>query len=170
MIPRLANRTPRTRAVRGNTGDPRLESLAAEFALLAQRRSRAVHQIETLDQQRATAALGFARLQKRITWLMERMNALSADPADPAALEPEQTHQYPAHQQPGNQPSGPQRMAQQYQAQQYPSPQHAAVTRPVKPAAAGHGNDALAAIGRKWAATHPAATDHHTPPRRIRRP
>jgi hypothetical protein len=48
MIPRLANRTPRTRAARSNTGDPRLESLAAEFALLAQRRSRAVHRLETL--------------------------------------------------------------------------------------------------------------------------
>ena len=73
------------RGPRSNAGDPRLESLAAEFALLAQRRSRAVHQLEMLDQQRATAALAFAKLQKRINWLMERMSALSADPAEPAA-------------------------------------------------------------------------------------
>jgi hypothetical protein len=79
MMPRLANRTPRLRAVRGNSGDPRLESLAAEFALLAQRRSRAVHEMQVLDQQRATAAAGFARLQKRMAWLVDRMDRLSPD-------------------------------------------------------------------------------------------
>lgn len=142
MIPRLANRTPRTRAVRVNAGDPRLESLAAEFALLAQRRSRAVHQLEMLDQQRATAALAFAKLQKRINWLMEHMSALSADLAEPAVPEPEPVRQQP----------------------QAGRPNAAA------PANAAHGNAALAAIGRKWAATQPAYTDHHTPPRRTKRP
>jgi hypothetical protein len=146
MIPRLANRTPRTRAVRVNAGDPRLESLAAEFALLAQRRSRAIHQLETLDQQRATDALAFARLQKRINWLMEHMSELSAELAEPAAPEPEPVRQHP---QPGR-PNA--------------TPGNASSGNAVP------GNAALAAIGRKWAATQPAYTDHHTPPRRTKRP
>ena len=44
MIPRLAEPHAAHARGHGNAGDPRLESLAAEFALLAQRRSRAVHQ------------------------------------------------------------------------------------------------------------------------------
>jgi hypothetical protein len=150
MIPRLANRTPRTRAVRANSGDPRLESLAAEFALLAQRRSRAIHQIETLDQQRAAAVMGFAKLQKRITWLMEHMSALSTDPREPVALEPE--------------PAPPPAV------QQYPAHHHAGVARPAKPVAPAHGSASPSAIGRKWIATQPPYTDHFSPPGRIRRP
>jgi hypothetical protein len=111
MMPRLANRTPRPRAVRGNSGDPRLESLAAEFALLAQRRSRAVHELQVLDQQRATAAAGFARLQRRMAWLVDRMDRLSPDLRDTP--------------QPNNKPEMP-----------------------------ALSNDALAAIGREWVASH----------------
>lgn len=79
MIPRLASSPPRTRPVRANMGQPRLESLAAEFALLTQRRSRAIHELELLDQQRANTAAVLLKLQKRISWIMDRMDALGPD-------------------------------------------------------------------------------------------
>ncbi len=91
MIPRLANRAPRMRAVRGIMGEPGLESLAAEFALLAQRRSKAIHQMELLDHQRAAAAASFAKLQKRAAWLLERMESYTPElrAAPPAPPEPQ---------------------------------------------------------------------------------
>lgn len=85
MIPRPASRSARTRPVRGNLHQPRLESLAAEFALLTQRRARAIHQINLLDQQRAAAADGFHKLQTRIAWLMQRMDALNPELREPEA-------------------------------------------------------------------------------------
>jgi len=146
MIPRLANRTPRTRAVRGNMGEPRLESLAAEFALLAQRRSRAIHQMEILDHQRTAAAAAFAKMQKRIAWLLERMEAftpeLHAAVASVAAPEPQNY----AHNHPHNHPQ----------------------TRPLKPATPAHA-EALAAIGRKWVAAQPAVPDNPARPRFMKR-
>jgi uncharacterized coiled-coil protein SlyX len=57
----------------------RLESLSAEFALLAQRRARLSQRIDLLDQQRDAAALSIARLQARMGWLAQRMDA--ADPS-----------------------------------------------------------------------------------------
>jgi hypothetical protein len=88
MMPRPASRLPRSRAVRGNLHQPRLESLAAEFALLTQRRARAIHQLALLDQQRDAAATGFARLQQRIAWLVARMDDLNPELRDPSVLEP----------------------------------------------------------------------------------
>jgi hypothetical protein len=89
MIPRPANRSARARCLRGgNLHQPRLESLAAEFALLTQRRAKAIHQIALLDQQRAVAATGFARLQHRIAWLVQRMDMLNPELREPAAAEP----------------------------------------------------------------------------------
>jgi hypothetical protein len=89
MIPRPTNRAPRSRVVRGNLHQPRLESLAAEFALLAQRRARSIHQIALLDQQRAAAYGGFVRLQHRIAWLLERMDAVNPELRAPLEAEPE---------------------------------------------------------------------------------
>jgi len=64
-----------------------MESFAAEFALLAQRRARLVHQIDLLDQQREAAGNSFAKLQARMSWLVQRMDAL--DPELREGFEPE---------------------------------------------------------------------------------
>lgn len=79
MIPRLPNCVLRAQPARTSMGQPRLESLAAEFALLTQRRSRALQEIATLDRQRAAAAVNFARLQGRIARVMQQMDAISPD-------------------------------------------------------------------------------------------
>ena len=145
-IPRLANRTPRTRAVRINMGTPRLESLAAEFALLTQRRSRAVHQLETLDQQRAAAAFSFAKLERRIAWLVRHMDMLAPELRDPdilAAPEPEPPP---------------------------PPPRTKGATRAGKPAMPAHAVNALAEIGRQWVASQPAPRERTPRPSGSRRP
>lgn len=82
MIPRPITRSPGTRTARVDTRQRALESLAAEFALLAQRRARVVHQIELLDQQRDAAANGFAKLQSRMSWLAHKMDALDPELRD----------------------------------------------------------------------------------------
>lgn len=79
MMPRFAGCTPRTRPVRANMGQPRLESLAAEFALLVQRRSRAIHELDLLDRQRANAAAILLKLQSRISYIMAQMDAIGPD-------------------------------------------------------------------------------------------
>lgn len=89
MIPRPTNRAPRSRVVRGNLHQPRLESLAAEFALLTQRRARSIHQIALLDQQRHAAYAGFVRLQQRIAWLLECMDQVNPELRAPVEAEPE---------------------------------------------------------------------------------
>ena len=95
MIPRPITRSPGTRVARADTRQRQLESLAAEFALLAQRRARVVHQLDLLDQQREAAANGFAKLQARLTWLVEQMDAIDPElrppleaPAPPAPPPP----------------------------------------------------------------------------------
>jgi hypothetical protein len=94
MRPRLIIRAPGTRAARVDTRQRRIESLAAEFALLAQRRARVVHQMDLLDQQREAAAIGFNKLQVRMAWLAQKMHALDPDlhetdtPAEVAAPPP----------------------------------------------------------------------------------
>jgi hypothetical protein len=75
----LISRAPGTRTARADTRQRRMESLAAEFALLAQRRGRVVHQIDLLDQQREAAAAGLARMLARMAWLTQRMDALDPD-------------------------------------------------------------------------------------------
>ena len=142
-IPRLANRTPRTRAVRSNMGQPRLESMAAEFALLAQRRSRAVHQLETLDQQRAAAAFSFAKLERRIAWLVRHMDMIAPELRDPTILsEPEP---------------------------EPPPPRAKPVTRTGKPSMPAHAVNALAEIGRQWVAAQSAPREQSPKPRGGRR-
>jgi hypothetical protein len=85
----MITRAPGTRTSRTDTRQRRLESLAAEFALLAQRRTRAVRQIDLLDQQREAAAAGLAKLTARMGWLAQRMNAIDPDLLDPDAAVPE---------------------------------------------------------------------------------
>jgi uncharacterized coiled-coil protein SlyX len=90
MIQRQTARSPGTRTTRNDPRQRRLESLSAEFALLAQRRARVTHQIDLLDEQRAAAAVTFAKLQARMGWLVQRMDAI--DPglrAMPPEPEPE---------------------------------------------------------------------------------
>ncbi len=143
MIPRLANCTPRTRAVRSNMGQPRLESMAAEFALLAQRRSRAVHQLETLEQQRAAAAFSFAKLERRIAWLVRHMDMIAPELRDPTILSEPEPEPPPLHVKP--------------------------VTRNGKPSMPAHAVNALAEIGRQWVAAQPAPREHSSKPRGSRR-
>jgi uncharacterized coiled-coil protein SlyX len=94
MIPRQfarspATRPPGTRTARADPRQRRLESLSAEFALLAQRRARVAHQIDLLGQQHLAASLTFARLQARMGWLAQRMDALEPALRGPEAVEPE---------------------------------------------------------------------------------
>ncbi len=98
MIPRTAHRAPRTRVIRSTGHQPRLESLAAEFALLVQRRTRAMHQLALLDQQYLSAERAIGKLQSRIAWLMQRMDALHPELRDPdnAAEAPEPVPPPPA--------------------------------------------------------------------------
>lgn len=143
MIPRLASRSTHRHAVRGNMGEPGLESLAAEFALLAQRRSKAIHQMQVLEQQRNAAAAGFASLQKRIAWLIEHIDAYApqlgapqlGDPAPAAAPEPQR-------------------------------PVRRGTSAKPVPAL---NTDAMAAIGRQWVAAQPAPAEQPSRPSWTRR-
>jgi hypothetical protein len=89
MIPRLRARAPGTRATRMDPRERRLESLAGEFALLAQRRTRTLHQLELLDQQRGAAAGALLKMQGRLAWLLRQMDALDPGLRDPYAYAPE---------------------------------------------------------------------------------
>jgi hypothetical protein len=89
MIPRLRARAPGTRATRSDPRERRLESLAGEFALLAQRRTRTLHQLELLDQQRHAAAGALLKMQGRMAWLLRQMDALDPVLRDPQGLAPE---------------------------------------------------------------------------------
>jgi len=68
------------RIARTDLRDRRLESLAAEFALLAQRKARVAHQVDLLDQQRDAAAGSLAAIQGRMAWLTQRMAAVTPEP------------------------------------------------------------------------------------------
>ena len=90
MMPRpvarsMASRSPGTRTSSKDTRQRQIESLAAEFALLAQRRARQSHQIELLEQQLQAATSSFAKLQRRLSWLLEQIDAL--DPSLRPGLE-----------------------------------------------------------------------------------
>lgn len=156
MIPRLANRTPPMRPMPGNTGEPGLENLAAAFALLTQRRALAIQHIRMLDQQRFAAVAGLVRLQKRIAWLMRRIDALSPDLRDPAGvISADPPRQEPQDEQPGREPT-------EHQMPQQPP-------RPAMQVIAAHSADALAAIGREWVAAQPSHPEHALRPRWARR-
>ena len=79
-----------TRAVvtRTSRGDPRgavLESVAAEFALLAQRRARRTRQIDLLQRQLHAATTTLSGVTTRMTVLAQRMDAI--DPSLRGQLE-----------------------------------------------------------------------------------
>jgi hypothetical protein len=76
-----------TRLTRRGGGQAPLEALAAEFALLAQRRGRVTRQIELLDRQRIAAAATLRLVETRLTTLSRKMHAPVAE-AEMAVPEP----------------------------------------------------------------------------------
>lgn len=78
-----------TRLRRRNSGEAPLEALAAEFALLAQRRGRVTRQIELLDRQRIAAAATLKLVETRLTALSRKMHAPIAEAAAASATAPE---------------------------------------------------------------------------------
>jgi hypothetical protein len=72
-------RAPGTRVARSDPRQRQLESLAAEFALLAQRRSRAIHQLALLDQQRAAALGNLHEVAARMAWLLDHIDGLDPE-------------------------------------------------------------------------------------------
>lgn len=71
----LLARGPGTRLARRDTAAVRLETLGAEFALLAQRRARLSRQITLLDRQRDAALHDLSALERRLATLARRMTA-----------------------------------------------------------------------------------------------
>ncbi|MBK1662550.1 hypothetical protein, partial [Paracraurococcus ruber] len=62
-----------TRLRQHGAGEAPLESVAAEFALLAQRRARVARQIELLDRQRVAAGATLRLVEARLHHLSRRM-------------------------------------------------------------------------------------------------
>jgi len=137
-MPRPASRAPGTRAARADVRQRRLESLAAEFALLAQRRARVTHRVELLDQQRDAARASLDKLQARMAWLARHIDALDPGLRERAAM-----------------------------AAADPAPPPPVPARPFKvapmPAAAPASPPA---IGRQWLAARPAPNGRPRPPAR----
>lgn len=69
----LSSRASVSRTSRRDPRSPMLESLAAEFALLAQRRARMARQIDLLDRQIQAANTGLAAVQARMQSLTKEM-------------------------------------------------------------------------------------------------
>ncbi len=70
-----------TRLARHDTHEFRLEAVAAEFALNAQRRARLTRQIELLERQRAGAMSSLAQVEARMVVLQRRMRGAEEAPA-----------------------------------------------------------------------------------------
>lgn len=81
--PHLRLRAPGTRLGRRNSGPQRLETVAAEFAMMAQRRARLMRQIDLLDRQRRAADDSYAQLERRMAQLQQQMGRLDAVPPPP---------------------------------------------------------------------------------------
>jgi len=78
-----------TRLARHDTHEFRLEAVAAEFALNAQRRARLARQIDLLDRQRQGAMNSLAQVEARMAILQRRMRgAEEAPPPEPAPPAP----------------------------------------------------------------------------------
>jgi uncharacterized coiled-coil protein SlyX len=96
MKPRLLSARPSV--TRTSRHDPRgvaLESVAAEFALLAQRRARIARQLDLLGRQLAAAQSSLDAVQSRMAMLAQRMDGIDptlrpALPAPPPAPDPPQ--------------------------------------------------------------------------------
>jgi len=89
-----------TRLRRKNSGEAPLEAVAAEFALLAQRRARVARQIELLDRQQAAAAATLRMVDSRLAALSHRMRppgkAAPPAPADAPPPQPQPAATLPA--------------------------------------------------------------------------
>lgn len=118
MRPRLHTARPCSlRSIRNDPGGAALESIAAEFALLAQRRARIARQVDLLRHQLTAAEAGLAAVSRRMSMLAQRMDAI--DPAlrpPPQFLAPQALQQTPP---PG---APPYYAAQQAYAAQYAAP------------------------------------------------
>ncbi len=86
----LSSRVGVTRTSRRDPRGPMLESLAAEFALLAQRRARMTRQIDLLDRQMRSATRSLEGAQSRMKILSLEMARLdpSLRPSSPAVVAP----------------------------------------------------------------------------------
>ncbi|WP_206935541.1 hypothetical protein [Roseococcus thiosulfatophilus] len=78
-----------TRLARHDTHEFRLEAVAAEFALNAQRRARLTRQIELLERQRAGAMSSLAQVEARMVVLQRRMRGAEEAPAAVAPAPPQ---------------------------------------------------------------------------------
>jgi hypothetical protein len=78
-------RAPGTRAARRGAHPQRLETLAAEFALLAQRRARLKHKLDLLDRQHQAASHTYLLLEARMALLSRHMGVghAAVPPASP---------------------------------------------------------------------------------------
>jgi hypothetical protein len=79
----LSGRAGVTRTSRRDPRAPMLESLAAEFALLAQRRARMTRQIDLLERQMRSASRCLAAVQGRMKVLNLEMARLDPDLRSP---------------------------------------------------------------------------------------
>jgi hypothetical protein len=87
MTQRLISSRPAvTRLNRPFARGTKLESLAAEFALLAQRRARLAHQLDLLSRQRDAAGSSLYAVQARMAQLAQQM-----DQIDPGLRPPQAT-------------------------------------------------------------------------------
>lgn len=122
MRPRLHTARPCSlRIIRNDPGGAALESIAAEFALLAQRRARIARQVDLLRHQLTAAEAGLAAVSRRMGMLAQRMDAI--DPAlrpPPQFLAPQALPQALPQAPPPGAP--PYYAAQQAYAAQYAAP------------------------------------------------
>lgn len=79
-------RPPGTRLSARGAGPQRLESAAAEYAMLAQRRARLLRQIDLLERQRHSADTGFQALEQRMATLSRQMMAPTGEAVSPGLL------------------------------------------------------------------------------------
>jgi hypothetical protein len=75
----LSGRSVVTRTSRRDPRGAKLESIAAEFALMAQRRARIARQIDLLGRQLDAAAASLCGVQSRMGLLAQRMHQIDPD-------------------------------------------------------------------------------------------
>ena len=97
----LSGRPIVTRTSRFDPRGAKLESVAAEFALLAQRRARTARQVDLLARQLEAATAGLEGVQARMVMLAQRMQQIDPDLAEnlqvqAAALPANPVHVSPA--------------------------------------------------------------------------
>ena len=99
MKPRLSSARPCvTRTSRFDPRGAALESVAAEFSLLAQRRARAARQVDLLGRQLSAAQQGLDVIQSRMAMLVRRIDGIDPGLRGPvdAAPPPPPQQQAPA--------------------------------------------------------------------------